>query len=353
MRVDAYPEIGYGHLKRCLVLAHYFREKGEDVSFCESGDSTAVEEIQNAGFDLHRIPKKLSFSGQLKQFELCDFENVDITVLDISYSSAVRDSQGLALYLKEITSKTFTVFIDSFGVQSLRENTLELICNILVSPYAGEEKSKQHVKYIELLGVDYYVLDTTYQDFSKKKISKDANRVLVTCGGSDPASISIKILNALNLITNRLLDIKVVVGSGFSLKLNEALLKISGESPHRVHLIRNLNSLSEEMSWCDIAVATSGLTKYELAATGTPAILVSIDQSHDAVNQYFICEKTAIDLGIVDDVSDIMLADAVYALLENENERRQQSWSGQKLVNGGGTKKLADDIIKYKNINLH
>jgi spore coat polysaccharide biosynthesis predicted glycosyltransferase SpsG len=28
MCVDAYREIGYGHLKRCIVIANFFRERG-------------------------------------------------------------------------------------------------------------------------------------------------------------------------------------------------------------------------------------------------------------------------------------------------------------------------------------
>ena len=224
-----------------------------------------------------------------------------------------------------------------------------MFCNILVSPYVGEQKSKQDVKYTELLGVEYFVLDTPYMYSSKKKIRKFANRVLITCGGSDPTSVSVRILNALNLSTKRTLDVKVIVGSGFSSELNKSIIKLSDASPHNISLIKSPNNLSAEMAWCDIAISTSGLTKYELAATGTPAILMSIDKSHDTVNQYFTISKSVLDLGVADKVSDMTLIDSLWVLLGNEKERSRQSLVGQNLVKGNGTQNLIDEIIKLKN----
>ncbi len=350
IRVDAYPEVGYGHLKRCLVIADNFRQREGNVFFLLAGDSTAATEIQNAGFDLVEISKETSFSEQIKTIELYDFKNVGITIIDISHSRAIQDSEGLALYLKELTNKSFTVLIDSFGIQSLRENIPKLFCNVLVSPYVGEQKSTKQIKYKELLGVDYYVLDTAYQNYRKKNIRKSANRVLITCGGSDPSWISRNILQAINSDKKRTLDIKVIVGSGFSSELKETLLKLAECSPHNVGLVISPDNLSSEMSWCDIAIATSGLTKYELAATGTPAVLMSIDSIHDAVNQFFMSEKSAMDLGVFESVSGKKLSYSIWELLEDDDERLRQSLAGQKFISSKGANNLIDEILKLNNV---
>jgi UDP-2,4-diacetamido-2,4,6-trideoxy-beta-L-altropyranose hydrolase len=349
IRVDAYPEIGYGHLKRCLVIAGCLRERGKEVFFLLVGDSAASAEIQKADFDLVEIEKETSFLEQINAIESYGFENIGVTIVDISHIRAIQDSKGLALYLKELTNKSFTVLIDSFGVQSARENIPKLFCNILVSPYVGEQKSKKQINYTELLGVEYFVLDSAYQNYRKKNIREFANKILITCGGSDPSSISIKILNALNSDKKRTLNIKVIVGSGFSSELNEILLNFSKYSPHNVDLVINPDDLSSEMSWCDIAISTSGLTKYELAATGTPAILMSIDSSHDTVNQYFTSEKSVVDLGDAKNVTDVKLLNSVWMLLKNEDERARQSLAGQNFINGNGTGNLVEEIFKIKN----
>ncbi len=349
IRVDAYPEIGYGHLKRCLVIAKCFYERGEEVCFILVGDSVAAAEIKRAGFDLIKTSKKTSFSKQINNIEVYDFKNTGMTIVDIAHSRAIQDSENLALYLEELTKKSFTVLIDSFGVQSIRENIPKLFCNILVSPYVGEQKSTKKTSYTELLGVDYFVLDVAYQNYRKKSISKLANRILITCGGSDPSSISSKILYALNSDEKRNFDIKVIVGSGFSSELNEILFKLVECSPHNVDLVINPDNLSSEMSWCDVAISTSGLTKYELAATGTPAILVSIDSSHDEVNQYFTSKKSVVDLGDVKNFTDNRLLNSVCMLLENADERERQSLAGQNFINGKGSVNLVEEILKIKN----
>lgn len=288
----------------------------------------AAAEIQNTGFEVIEISQGINFFQQIKALDSLDFNNVSMIVLDIVHAIAIRDSKGLALYIKELTKKVYTVFIDAYGVQLARENTPELFCNILVSPYVGEEKINKPVMYKELLDVDYFVLDAPYRNYKNKAIRASANKVLITCGGTDPSLVSIKILKALNLEAEKHLDIKLVIGSGFSVQLYETLLSLAKCSPHDVLLMKNLSHLSVEMSWCDIAVATSGLTKYELVATGTPAILMSVDSSYNDVNKNFACLNTFIDLGVVNTVSDKKLLNTAWLLLENEVERKKLSLFG-------------------------
>jgi len=314
--------------------------------FLLAGDAMAASEICNAGFEVHRIPVNMSFSKQSEDLDAGYYQNANVLILDVAHNLAIKDKKGIALYLEKLHEKVHTIVIDSFGVQSLRKNISELHCTFLVSPYVGEMKSKRSVNYMELLGVDYFVMDVSYQNFRIKNIHKVATRVLVTCGGSDPHYISLKILNALILDAKRKLDIKVIVASGFSSELCDKLVKLSGATPHNINLIKNQNNLSDEMSWCDIAIAMSGLTKYELAATGTPAVLISLDLSHDTVNKNFVREKTAIDLGVAENLSDANLTKAVWALLDDKNERERQSLSGQVLINGQGANNLVDEIFK-------
>jgi len=207
MRVDAYPDTGYGHLKRCLVIADSLRERGEVVFFLLGGDPPAAREVQKEGFELRQVSRRMSFSNEANTLDPHDFENVSITILDLAHGSALKDCRGFALYAKEINQRTFTVLIDSFGEQSLRANVSELVCDVLVSPYIGERKSKRQTTYTELLGVDYFVLDKSYLNYRKKEINELAAKVLITCGGSDPTSVSRKILNALKSSVIRRLDI--------------------------------------------------------------------------------------------------------------------------------------------------
>ncbi len=348
MRVDAYPDVGYGHLKRCLVIAGYLRERGESVYFILGGDAVAAREIRNSGFECHELAGDIGFSAQAQELDTWSLEADLFAILDLAHCRAIRDSQGFALYSKAFKQRCFTVLIDSFGVQSLRDNVSELSCNILLSPYCGERKSRHQIDYTELLGVDYFVLDEPYIVRGDREIRQDASRVLVTCGGSDPTAVSVRILNALNQTDKRKLDVKLVVGPGFPEDLVDRLSELSDSSPHKVDLVYSPGNLAAEMSWCDMAIATSGLTKYELAATGTPAVLVSIDQSHDTVNKQFSVAGSVKDLGVVADLTDETLVKSLWAMLEDETERRRQSLAGRRLITGEGAQNLIQAIFQQR-----
>ena len=96
IRVDAYPEIGYGHLKRCLVIAGCLRERGKEVFFLLVGDSAAAAEIRKEGFDLVEIEKTISFPEQINFIELYDFKNARIPILDIAHRRPIQDSEDFA-----------------------------------------------------------------------------------------------------------------------------------------------------------------------------------------------------------------------------------------------------------------
>lgn len=348
MRVDANREIGYGHLKRCLVIADCLRQRGESVYFILGGDAVAAREVRDSGFECYELDISTRFSAQATELDNYSLETDRFAILDLAHCRAIEDSQGFALYSKAFKQKCFTVLIDAFGVQSLRENVPELCCNILASPYCGEQESRHPIRYVELLGVYYYVIDTPYITRGDREIRQHASRVLVTCGGSDPMAISARILNALNLTEKRKLSVKLVVGPGFPEDLVDRLAELSDSSPHKVELVYSPGNLSAEMNWCDMAIATSGLTKYELAATGTPAILLSIDKSHDTVNRQFIAAGSATDLGVVADLTDETLVNSLWALLDDETERRRQSLAGRSLVTGEGAQNLVQAIFQQR-----
>ena len=89
----------------------------------------------------------------------------------------------------------------------------------------------------------------------------------------------------------------------------------------------------------------SGFTKYELAATGTPAILVSIDADHAAFHGPFERLGTARHLGVVERVSPAELARAICALLDDSAARRAMSAAGREVMNGRGAARITDALM--------
>src|SRR3546814_12413238 len=73
--------------------------------------------------------------------------------------------------------------------------------------------------------------------------------------------------------------------------------------------------------WSSDVCSSDLLTKYELAATGTPAILLSHDRAHAENNLAFAELGAAVDLGEIALLSDITIAEPVRALLQDAARR--------------------------------
>ena len=98
------------------------------------------------------------------------------------------------------------------------------------------------------------------------------------------------------------------------------------------------------MRWSDLAVATSGLTKYELAAAGTPAILISPDDMHVMANDPFTDLGTAADLGLAEHVTPVDIASALRALLDDPEGRSAMVRAGRSAIDGRGAARIANAL---------
>jgi spore coat polysaccharide biosynthesis predicted glycosyltransferase SpsG len=98
------------------------------------------------------------------------------------------------------------------------------------------------------------------------------------------------------------------------------------------------------MLWCDLAITGSGLTKYEMAVTGTPSLQLSFSEDHAAVNESFVKNGTAKHLGVYDAVSLRSISEEITGLLDNFGKRRFMSEAGKGLLDGLGTGRLIEAI---------
>jgi len=345
IRVDADNQIGYGHLKRCLTLAETLRKKGQMVSFIVKGDRVVENMVQSKNFECKLLPNLLTLKEEAEKIYKNFPSSISTFVSDIAHPNTLKDAKNLELYLHEINKSFKHVLFDGSGKISFRKSLLNLNCDLLVSPYVGEIKLKTKVSYKELLGTKYFILGKEYNLKKKRLIKSEANNILVTCGGSDPKLITANILKALGLCKDSRINIRVIIGPGYNKNYVKNLYILSEQIHHQINFIHSPDNLAEEMYFCDIAISTSGLTKYELAATGTPTILMSIDQHHHNVNKAFSKIASVINLGVAEKVSTKVLANKIIDLMHNHQKRKQLSISGQNLVDGNGARRLTNEIL--------
>jgi UDP-2,4-diacetamido-2,4,6-trideoxy-beta-L-altropyranose hydrolase len=345
-RVDASHSIGMGHLSRCLVLAHEAKLYGIEVKFVLYGDSEAMDVVLAEGF-ICILKSPATLSQQI--LEVCDLvESDDVVILDFVHSLTLSQCVDIPELLKEWRNNAKAIaLLDGVNRQGLATICDKLDIDLLLVPYAGSEGNSAGCVEHTCAGAKFAILPPIYQNQKNRQCRLQADRVMVTCGGSDAKGVTGKILKALDLVESNL-EIQIIVGPMFHPAQIENLEMLKQESHHKVTLIFSPPSLVSYMIWCDIAVATNGLTKYELAATGTPAVLLSIDDAHEEANLGFSKQKTTLCLGIVYNVTREKISKSVNDLLLDYPQRKVMAINGQKLIDGKGVSRVVENIMSLK-----
>lgn len=335
--------MGYGHLSRCLSIAEQAVKERLTVSFLLFGENSASARVEQAGFSCLLKPISALNVAGLPQNSDGLF---DIVIVDFSHQNTFPDlncARSVLVKISRLAKKV--VMIDALGEQALVTKIPDMPIDILVVPYVDD--GIRHGNWRTLEGPMYAVLSSAYSNLQDRTVRHDADRILVSCGGSDPKKLTISVLEGIEQIQKKL-EVRVVVGPLFDETIRAILGDFISNSKHLIRLVKSPTTLAEHMMWCDLAIATTGLIKYELAATGTPGILISIDEIHDMINQPFANKGSILDLGVTD--SPQLIANHATDLLSNYDARVVMARVGHQMVDGNGTKRLVDEIIGYVHI---
>lgn len=179
-------------------------------------------------------------------------------------------------------------------------------------------------------GLEYLILDQAIERYRKHR--EKIEHVVVSLGGSDTYGITVGLVR---FLVRKPWQVRVIMGPSFADE--EALRAIL---PPHFDLKRNVPSLAEEFSTCDLAVTGGGMTPFEANAAGLPCIIVAAEQWEISNARYlasmgssvFAGYRQSIDETIFDqtlDLSAMSLAgmrgigtggsDRVLSVLEREN----------------------------------
>jgi CMP-N-acetylneuraminic acid synthetase/spore coat polysaccharide biosynthesis predicted glycosyltransferase SpsG len=145
-------------------------------------------------------------------------------------------------------------------------------------------------------------------------------RVLLTFGGTDPAGLTARVLDAIVGVCP--LPITIVAGVGMSrhaaLAERVATLRASG---HDVELLRDVAVMSDVIRAADIAFSSAGRTLYELAHMGVPAVVIRQNQ-RESQHAFASIDNGFLDLGLHERVSTDQIRAAFASLRDNAPLRR-------------------------------
>lgn len=339
-------DIGYGHLSRCISLADCAKRQGLDSLFLLFGDAAALHRVEHAGYPC-TMQSSPSLSGSAAEMAQSLSGTFDAVVVDLAHPLVFGNIDGIRQFLKRLRDHAPTlIVIDALGEQALAPRMPDMLADVLVAPYVGAV-AEAGAPWRTLAGPEYAVLAPTYADLPTRVVREHADRVLVSCGGADPKGLTLLVLEGVEQISSELV-IRIIIGPLFSSHLVCDLAARAAGSRHVIELIQAPEGLADHMLWSDLAVAASGLIKYELAASATPAVLMSIDRSHDVVNRPFARMGSARDLGV--EPSPQSVAQAISELLGDRVTRSAMAAAGRRVVDGKGAERLITEIVKVCNV---
>ena len=184
------------------------------------------------------------------------------------------------------------------------------------------------------VGPRYAILREHFRGQPAKEVRDQPKLVLLSFGGSDPQGLTLKAARALQDL-DPATELVAVAGPAFSFRREfEAL---SAALPRRVPLINEAGGhIAELMLEADVMVGSGGMSVYEIAALGTPGVILGQNAREDKRMRDFARHGTVEYLGLGTEVEEAALAAAVGALLGDVGRRREMSARGRALVDGLG-----------------
>lgn len=192
------------------------------------------------------------------------------------------------------------------------------------------------------------MLNRAFLEFNQKEkqINDNIKNVLLTFGGSDPKNITKHTINELKRLRD--IDITIVLGPAYR-KLDE-LTKIINNMPNYT-IIRNAKNMPELIYNSDLCFVSGGITLYEVAAIGTPSIVVCQVEHQVKTAERFEKDGVVINLGLIDELKEGQIISAFNELNNDIKKRQALSTTGKKYVDGKGlyrVKKIILDALSIK-----
>lgn len=328
LRCDGGGVLGFGHVRRMLALAAALRDgQGYGVRFAIRPHPKAEAMVRAAGF---AFASPLDGEGEDSWALRLAHEAPDLLAFD------VRSDLSAAALLRARALGPLVAVIDD-GSERRRAADLAFYPPVPQTRALDWSGASTDVR----TGFDWVLLGAPPQP--ALPASGGPLRVLVTMGGSDPHGFTRKAAQALAPLSGAL-SVTVVIGAGFAdqAALTEELFGLSPDFAVALHPA-DLRLLIAD---ADLAVAAFGVTAYELAAAGVPAIYLCHDADAALSASELDRAGIGVSLGLGQRATAEHIARAVQGLASDPAVRRDMSAAGRQAVDGRGAQRIAATLAE-------
>ena len=316
-RCDASPEIGSGHVMRCLTLAHYLAKKGNRITFVtEETSLNTVAALRDSRFDIQHSEKNLSV----------DWLVVDHYGLDKGYE------------------KTARIWADKiFVIDDLADR--EHDCDILLDQTYGRKKEDyEHLvpSSCEMFcGAEYAILRPAFIDMRQQlsRQNRAGENIFLSFGGVNPRKATQRIIDFLDGYRSKSLNINVIFG-GDKKTYNDIYEHSRKLGYHTYNLHQNSHNIAPLMSEADLAIGAGGTMSWERCCMKLPTIGIDLADNQTKLLELLNKRGALINLGKIESLDKDDFLGAFSELVENGNRLKTMSDIAGAICDGRGMEKL-------------
>ncbi len=331
IRADAGPEIGTGHVMRCLALGQAWAKAGGHVAFVTACENPALLALlREEGFEIHEIDA----AHPARQ----DWETLRQVLANHPGAWVITDGYHFDVTYHRLVKRSGHRLLAIDDMAHLDQYAADIVLNQNLHAKSLHYECEPGCRL--LLGPPYVLLRQEFLEWRsfRREIPESADRILVTLGGVDPYDITVQVLRVLEAVRNGGLDIRVVVGSGN--RRPDQLKAFVGQSPLPIQLEGDSASMSHLMAWADLAISAGGSTCWELAFMGLPGLVLSLSDNQLPIAEHLEREGVSINLGWYENLREEDVGRTVMALRGDAKRRGEMTRRGQQLVDGDGATRV-------------
>lgn len=325
-RCDASPQIGGGHVMRCLSLATALAATGWNILFAaRSGSAATVPGLAKvACIDLDAADDAAELEASLAG------RKIDLLVVDSYRLGAVY----------ETACRVFAARILAIDDLADRAHDCDFLLDQTLGRVAGDYAKLVPAACRLLLGTDYALLRPAFAAERaaslESRARRKARRVLVSFGAADPYGLAPYVAAAL-LAANADIVLDVVPDRAG----RDECANLAERHAGRMQVHFAVEAMEKLMAAADIAVGAGGTMSWERCAMGLPSVVVVTADNQRLIAERVIAAGAAVGAGDWTTAQPAAIAEAVLALAVDEARRNAMAQAAARIVDADGALRAA------------
>ncbi|MBL6449857.1 UDP-2,4-diacetamido-2,4,6-trideoxy-beta-L-altropyranose hydrolase [Fulvivirga sp. 29W222] len=218
IRADGDKTMGYGHLVRCMSLAHMIKDAFQIIFYTKNIPPEIEEEANSHGFGIKKISTEEEFFDNIRPGSITVLDGYNF---DVKYQETIKSRHSKLVYIDDLCNQKFLA---------------DVIINHAPGINKGCYQAQPYTKY--LLGQDYALLRPAFLKAAKENIQqKPLKEIFICFGGSDYSNLTETVINC-------------ILNQSTQLKIN---VVVSAINPH----LAQLKTIQQEHSSLNIQVGLS------------------------------------------------------------------------------------------------